>query len=207
MNEDVEIEVNSTSPLSHLSYQVLGRGDIVAAHSIPLSGQRSATFRFLATHPMAPNARVLVHSVLETGEVVADVLDVELEGLLQNFVDLALNPTTTEPGRDVELRLQTRPNSYIGILAVDQSVLVLRDGNDITEADVKEELRSYSPDPATHEALVGVEPALPRGRALRLRRRAPGWRPGSATAQEVFDVSPVEPRVEPPRCRDSRLQF
>ncbi|XP_034243701.1 CD109 antigen isoform X1 [Thrips palmi] len=187
VNEDVEIEVNSTSPLSHLSYQVMGRGDIVVAHSIPLAGQRSTTFRFLATHPMAPNARVLIHSVLETGEVVADVLDVELEGLLQNFVDLSLNPTTTEPGRDVELRLQTRPNSYIGILAVDQSVLVLRDGNDITEADIKEELRSYSPDPATHEALLGVEPALPRGRALRLRRRAPGWRPGSATAQEVFD--------------------
>lgn len=86
VNEDVEVEVNSTSPLSHLSYQVLGRGDIVVAHSMALAGLRSARFRFLATHAMAPTARVLIHTVLESGEVVADVLDVDLDGLLQNFV-------------------------------------------------------------------------------------------------------------------------
>lgn len=86
VNEDVEIEVNSTQPLTHLSYQVLGRGDIVVAHSMPLAGQRTTRFRFLATHAMAPAARVLIHTVREGGEVVADVLDVDLDGLLQNFV-------------------------------------------------------------------------------------------------------------------------
>ncbi|XP_052132261.1 CD109 antigen [Frankliniella occidentalis] len=187
VNEDVEVEVNSTAPLSHLSYQVLGRGDIVVAHSMLLAGQSATRFRFLATHPMAPHARVLVSTVLEGGEVLADVLDVELDGLLQNFVDVALTPSTTEPGRDVELRLQTRPNSYIGILAVDQSVLQLRAGNDITEDDVREELLGYGHNPAlsAEQQAVGID--LPLDRAPRTPRSAPRWRPGAATTQEVFD--------------------
>lgn len=100
-------------------------------------------------------------------------------------VDVSLNPGTTEPGRDVELRLQSKPNSYIGLLAVDQSVLLLRQGNDISAEDVEAELRSYSPDDSPSDAL-GIDGLAPRG----LGGRRPGWRPGSATTQEVFDVSP-----------------
>ena len=42
--------------------------------------------RFLATYVMAPVAHVLVYYVRDDGELVADSLDVELEGTLQNFV-------------------------------------------------------------------------------------------------------------------------
>ncbi|KAK3922691.1 CD109 antigen [Frankliniella fusca] len=192
VNEDVEVEVNSTTPLSHLSYQVLGRGDVVVAHSLQLAGQRTARFRFLATHPMAPLARVLVSSVLEGGEVLADVLDVDLDGVLQNFVDVSLAPASVEPGRDVELRLQTRPNSYVGILAVDQSALQLGAGNDITEEKVREDLLAYGHNPALsaeqQPAGIDLPLDLPQDRApRRAPRAAPRWRPGAATAQEVFD--------------------
>lgn len=86
VNEYVEIEVNSTHPLKYLSYQILGRGDVLNAASIQISDRYTATFRFLATYVMAPIAHVVVHYVREDGELVADSLDVELEGTLQNFV-------------------------------------------------------------------------------------------------------------------------
>lgn len=38
---------------------------------------------------------------------------------------------------DVELTVETKPNSYVGILGVDQSVLLLKSGNDITEVNDK----------------------------------------------------------------------
>lgn len=34
VNRDIEIEVNSTTPLKYLSYEVLGRGDILDAGSV-----------------------------------------------------------------------------------------------------------------------------------------------------------------------------
>lgn len=80
---------------------------------------------------MAPTAHVIVQYVREDGEVVADCLDLELEGGLQNFVSANVSPDETEPGSNIQINLEAKPNSYIGLLAVDQKVLLLKTGNDI----------------------------------------------------------------------------
>lgn len=46
-------------------------------------------------------------------------------------MDVKVNPSDTEPGASVELSLEAKPNSYIGLLGVDQSVTLLKTGNDI----------------------------------------------------------------------------
>lgn len=43
------------------------------------------------------------------------------------FSDLSVGP-----GVDVSVLVSAHPMSYVGLLAVDQSVLVLKEGNDIT---------------------------------------------------------------------------
>ena len=48
-------------------------------------------------------------------------------------VNISINPTEAEPGNNVEMTIETKPNSYVGLLAVDQSVLLLKSGNDITQ--------------------------------------------------------------------------
>lgn len=45
VNHDVLIEVNSTSPLKYLSYEVLGRGDILTAESIYAGDKNIVSFR------------------------------------------------------------------------------------------------------------------------------------------------------------------
>lgn len=84
----MEIQINSTESLQYISYQVIGRGDVIVASTmqIPNAGQRTAIVRFLATYAMAPTARVIVQFIKDGGEVVADVVDIELDGVLQNYV-------------------------------------------------------------------------------------------------------------------------
>jgi CD109 antigen len=48
-------------------------------------------------------------------------------------VNITTNTEETQPGTDVELIVEAKPNSYVGILGVDQSVLLLKSGNDITK--------------------------------------------------------------------------
>jgi CD109 antigen len=48
-------------------------------------------------------------------------------------VNITTNTDETQPGTDVELTVEAKPNSYVGILGVDQSVLLLKSGNDITK--------------------------------------------------------------------------
>ena len=52
-------------------------------------------------------------------------------------VKINTNSEETQPGTDVELTVETKPNSYVGILGVDQSVLLLKSGNDITQVNGK----------------------------------------------------------------------
>ncbi len=48
-------------------------------------------------------------------------------------VSLQFSTNQTEPGDSLSLTVNAYPNSYVGILAVDQSVLLMRGGNDITQ--------------------------------------------------------------------------
>lgn len=179
VNKDIELQINSTEPMKYFSYQVLGRGDVVMASTIQVSNNNTHKFRFVATYVMAPTAHVVVFYVKDDGEVVADAIDIELQGSLQNFVKINTNSEETQPGTDVELTVETKPNSYVGILGVDQSVLLLKSGNDITEDAVLEELGSYD---SSSQA-----PYMP---SLTFRSKRPYyWWPGSATAQQVFDNS------------------
>ncbi|XP_068084683.1 CD109 antigen isoform X2 [Anabrus simplex] len=180
VNEDVEISVNSTAPLKYFNYQVLGRGDVVLASTVTVPDRTTHTFRFLATYAMAPTAHIVVSYVKEDGEVVADALDIQLDGMLQNFVEINVNPSETSPGSTVDLLIEAKPNSYIGLLGIDQSVLLLKSGNDITHDDVISELRSYD---------VGQSSYLPDLLGRDRFKRSLFWWPGSSTAHEVFDKS------------------
>lgn len=82
----------STDPMKYVSYQVLGRGDVIIASTVQVQGnQTTASWRFLATYAMAPTAHVVVQYLRDDGEVVADALDIQLDGVLQNFVSLKSN--------------------------------------------------------------------------------------------------------------------
>ena len=46
-------------------------------------------------------------------------------------------PNSAEPGKAVDISVKAKPNSYVGVLGVDQSVLLMRTGNDITRVSLE----------------------------------------------------------------------
>ncbi|XP_054003817.1 CD109 antigen-like isoform X1 [Hylaeus anthracinus] len=175
VNREVEMEVNSTVPLKYVSYEIFGRGDILDAGSIYVQDKYTTTFKFLATYVMAPTAHVIVYYIANDGEIIADALDVELEGVLQNFVDIKVAPEEVGPGENVNLLITSKPNSYVGLLGVDQRSILLKSGNDISYEQVYKELKSYD--------MVQESPYADSVFDRYL------WSPGSATANEVFSES------------------
>lgn len=57
-------------------------------------------------------------------------------------VELSTQEAT--PGQEVDITVISKPNSYIGLMGIDQSVLLLREGNDLDEKEVFNELEQYS---------------------------------------------------------------
>lgn len=83
---DVEVLVNCTKPMKYISYELLGRGDILIGNTFQIDNKREYRFHFVATYAMVPIAHLLVNYITDSGELVADSVDIEIDGLLQNFV-------------------------------------------------------------------------------------------------------------------------
>lgn len=57
-------------------------------------------------------------------------------------IDLSTQRAT--PGQDIDITVSGKPNSFIGLLGVDQNAMMLKTGNDLNNAVVLDELDQYS---------------------------------------------------------------
>ena len=135
------------------------------------SPSNKLTFRILAPPNAAPKATLLVYIVNEN-EIVADSLHFDIQGSLDNFINIALSSTETEPGRELDILVTTKPNSLVGLKGIDQSVLLLKADKDIDAKTIEKEQNSWNYDPS--------EP---------MRRKRSLFGPsGASTASKVFEV-------------------
>nr|BAR45595.1 thioester-containing protein 2 [Niponia nodulosa] len=175
--DEVEVQINTTERIMNFVFQVYGRGNLALAQTIPMNNEKYVRFKFRVTPRMAPKARFLAYYARPDGEIVADSLNFFVEGVFQTPVIVGVSANRTSPGSPVEVRVETKPNAYVGILGVDQKVLLLKSGNDITRDDVLKELVSYDSG-ATKSAFDDFY-----DRYL--------WSPGTITASQVFEDAGV----------------
>uniref|UniRef100_A0A2M4B954 CD109 antigen n=2 Tax=Anopheles marajoara TaxID=58244 RepID=A0A2M4B954_9DIPT len=143
VNEDVDVEVAATVPMKSFTYQLLGRGDVLLSNTVAVPEAKIHTFKFRASFAMVPRAKLVVYYIAENGDMVSDSKVITFDSELPNFMKVTLSKEQTKPGQEVEITVSTNPDSYVGLLGVDQSVLLLKSGNDITKDQVFSELEKY----------------------------------------------------------------
>ncbi|XP_070574483.1 CD109 antigen-like [Ptychodera flava] len=182
--------VTATEPFTSYFYQVLSRGSIVTEDVVQGAGDEEDTFILDITHEMAPIAQIVVYYMRNNGEMVADSISVTVKNPFENEVSVAFNKDEAEPGEDIDVDVTASPNSYVGILAVDQSVLLLRSGNDITQDEVFEELKSYDTssggDPDFGILERGIMFRKKRSRSKRSMWWWGPWSPGGTDAYTIL---------------------
>lgn len=180
VDKQIELEINATEKLTHIVYEVLGRGDIVQAGTVKIPNVTTYTFPLSVNYRMAPKARVVVYYVREeNNEIVADAVNFDVAGVFRTPVSIDTSVKETKPGGLVNVTVDTKPNALVGLLGVDQSVLLLKSGNDITRDEVITELETYD----------GGKKRRWYNPFYR-KKRSSLWA-GSSTTYEVFDDSGV----------------
>uniref|UniRef100_A0A0R3RK96 TEP1-F n=1 Tax=Elaeophora elaphi TaxID=1147741 RepID=A0A0R3RK96_9BILA len=176
--------VKATEPLSTLTYQVIARGSVILVQNMSVNGDL-ATITFTATSQMAPKAMLVVYTVRTSNqEILVDATDFRVDGLFRNNVSLTVDHTTAEPGNSVKYVIKADPESYCALLAVDQSVLLLKSGNDITKDLVEQDVEQYD------TTVVGRD--FRSWEADARRKRSiwyPWWGIGGRDAATIFDNS------------------
>ncbi|XP_071088369.1 CD109 antigen-like isoform X3 [Haliotis cracherodii] len=192
---NVNFDVKVTESISELVYQVMSRGSIVDTGYI--NKANLASFSIPVTSKMAPNARIIVYYVRKDGEIVTDSVSFDVDGAFENKVSISMDKTTAQPGDSVNVQVTADPQSLVNLLAVDQSVLLLKSGNDITQSEVISELKSY--DTIKSVGGGGFGGPIPLGAVARRKRMVLPWGGwwgfptyyGGSDANQIFKNSGV----------------
>ncbi|KAF7638767.1 CD109 antigen [Meloidogyne graminicola] len=142
----LSFSVKCTEHLTSLIYQVVARGIVILSEQINFSseGQTNSIINFEATPQMSPKARLVVYSIRSKNkEIVVDAVDFRVEGIFKNNVTLTSSVNQAIPGEQIKITVHASPDSFIGLLAIDQSVLLLKSGNDLTKELIEQDLEEY----------------------------------------------------------------
>ena len=181
----ISFNVKATEPLAAITYQVVARGIVALSQEVPVNGD-STTISFATTPLMAPKSRLVVYTVRPSNqEVLVDALDFKVSGLFRNNVSMSMDRTSAEPGDPVKVSVKAAANSFVGLLAVDQSVLLLKSGNDITRDLVEQDMEEYDTTRSGFRPQWGAF-----GRKGRVSRSVwyPWWGVGGKDASSIFEV-------------------
>lgn len=145
INDTIEVEVQTSQPLKNYTFQLVIRGKIIGSQTfhLPDNTSNSHQFKFPATYDLLPEAYLLVYFV-KGNQIISTKCNLSIKKQLNNHIDVEINPNTANPGQIVEVGVKTTPKSFVGLLGLDQSVLLLKSGHDLSEDEAFSELDSFS---------------------------------------------------------------
>ncbi|XP_046369854.2 CD109 antigen-like [Haliotis rufescens] len=136
--------IELTEDVPFITYEVLSRGTVDITDQVTVGGQNPVHFNVPISAIMAPTAHIIAYYVKASGEVVADSLSFSVDDVFDNKVSIAFSRNDSKPHDNIDVLVSADPMSSVNLLAVDQSVLLLKSGNDITTDKVLDELKTYS---------------------------------------------------------------
>uniref|UniRef100_A0A7N5JHF9 Ovostatin-like n=1 Tax=Ailuropoda melanoleuca TaxID=9646 RepID=A0A7N5JHF9_AILME len=88
------------------------------------------------TQNLAPRTRLLAYSLQPHGDLIADSISLEIEKCFRNKVNLQFSEKQALPASKINLHLSAEATSFCAMRAVDKSVLLLRQGSDLSPENV-----------------------------------------------------------------------
>ncbi|KRY50726.1 Antigen -like protein [Trichinella britovi] len=168
---------------------------VIARATIVWSGQVvfenfKATLQIQSSKEMIPKARLLAYALIpDTKEILVDALDFKFSNGFSDQINLSITPDTVEPNENVTFSINAPPSSYVGLLVVDQTVLLMQSPNDITLEAVENEILSYELFSYGYHGLTQV--AIDRRKKRTICYRCGVFGAGSKDAYSIFQNSGI----------------
>ncbi|XP_034339956.1 CD109 antigen [Arvicanthis niloticus] len=132
--------VSGNKEFKELSYMVISKGQLVA-----VGKQSSKIFSLTPEDSWVPKACIIAYYIADDGEIINDILKISVQLVFKNKVKLFWSKPRVKPSDKVSLRVSvTQSNSLVGIVAVDKSVKLMDNSNDITMENMVHELELYN---------------------------------------------------------------
>ncbi|XP_037958039.1 alpha-1-inhibitor 3-like isoform X2 [Teleopsis dalmanni] len=162
LGKDIAVDVKSKDSIPYFIYTVIARGNIIRSEVIKVpDGQKSHTIKFPVTYSMLPKIDLMVYNI-HNNEFRFDEITIDIDGDFKNSIDITAQ-AEAQPGEDVNLQINTDPGSFIGLLGVDQSVLLLKSGNDLNKEQIFKSFDKFKCETPSTRASFGRYPGRKSG--------------------------------------------
>ncbi|KAH8362672.1 hypothetical protein KR200_002253, partial [Drosophila serrata] len=142
LGERVSFDVKSIEDIPYFVYTIVARGNIVLSEYVDVpEGVKTYTVKFTPTFDMVPKGTIYIHYVIND-DLHFEEKTIDFEKEFRNSIDISA-PLSAKPSEEVKLQVKTDPDSFVGLLGVDQSVLLLKSGNDLNRDDIFNSLNKY----------------------------------------------------------------
>ncbi|XP_037812877.1 CD109 antigen-like isoform X3 [Lucilia sericata] len=142
LDQDVVVDVKSNKYIPYYVYALVARGNIIKQEYVKLpENVKSHKLKFKPSFEMVPKTHLYVYFVLD-GDLKFQEIILNFPKEFQNKMEITA-PKQAKPSEEVTLNIKTDPDSFVGLLGVDQSVLLLQSGNDLDMRKIIDDLSTY----------------------------------------------------------------
>ncbi|XP_060573011.1 CD109 antigen-like isoform X2 [Ruditapes philippinarum] len=193
VGKDAVFNVMRSDGLHHIPffYAIFANSRMLQTGYLHDNVSNTMQLSFHVTDKMKPYGKLVVY-YFDTDLWNADALYFDVKedaNKFKNKVALSFDKSQAEPGENVSLSITSDPQSLVNLLAVDQSVLLLASGNDITQSDV---IRSLQP--SSHSSADSSELHDPKrvmeGQGFQLLTDVHGFQWASGFHKRQIDCGP-----------------
>ncbi|XP_023031290.1 CD109 antigen isoform X6 [Drosophila willistoni] len=142
LGKSVSFEVKSNAEIPYFAYTIVARGNIVESDYVDVpEGRKTHTVKFTPTFAMVPKATIFVYYIFDN-ELRFEEETLNFDKDFENSIEISA-PIDAKPSEEVKLKVKTDADSFVGLLGVDQSVLLLKSGNDLDRETIFSDLNKY----------------------------------------------------------------
>ncbi|XP_050093620.1 CD109 antigen-like [Anopheles aquasalis] len=134
LNHDMSFKITCSDQLKFLVYYVISKGNIVDSGFARPTRVSKYTLILKPTEKMMPRAKVVV-ATITNNIVVFDYVDIEFHDF-QNKIDIRIEEPQIKPGKQIELKLNGHPKTYVALASYDESLHQHGDGHDIMRENI-----------------------------------------------------------------------
>nr|XP_039257930.1 CD109 antigen-like [Styela clava] len=149
VGEKARLTIYTTEEADSYRFTFLSRGKLLnqelytSAEYVKETDSSKFNYMFDVTNDMSPNVYVIVSFIRDDDEIVADSVRITVQATFENKVTITTNTDKTDAGMPVSITVNAAAGSFVGLRAIDQSVLLLKSGNDITKDKISQDLDKY----------------------------------------------------------------
>ncbi|XP_055917708.1 thioester-containing protein 1 allele R1-like [Eupeodes corollae] len=142
LGKDISIKVANGKFIPYFVYTIIGRGDIIQSKIIKFQKNRKYHFfKITPTIDMFPRFTLFIHYVVGSDFHHSEEV-IEIQKTFENSISIGV-PNQVMPGEEINITVNTLPDSYVALLGIDERVYQPKTGNGLSKAAIFHDLNRY----------------------------------------------------------------